>query len=136
MKKKYSNDLFICLDWILKKTKTSLSKENLPSVFLLNRWLSMTNSTVVQIINETFNKWTFKTDLYKENELVSKFYKTVLPKTVSKISYLKKNNQKTDTEDEEFVENISQNMELSQRELYLYNETLEVLKSLCKYQHD
>lgn len=127
--KKYSTDIFAFLNWILKKNNTPLP-ENCPSPFIINRWLSMADPSVAYVINLTFNKWLYKTDLIKESNLIYKFYKCLLPRFNKRIFYLKKT-----TAEKEDVENLSElaiSMEISQRELLQYSSTLEVLNSNVK----
>jgi hypothetical protein len=131
MIKKYTDELFVCLDWILKKNPKDLPEITPPSTFIINRWLSMADPLMAQVVNVTANRWIYKTNLSKENTLINKFYRTVLPKKNSRIFYIKKekssnkNNQELDLEEK----NYCHNLELSLREINLYNQTLEELKN-------
>ena len=130
MIKKYSDELFIYLNWILKKTPIKYPEVSSPSSFLINRWLSMSDPFIAQLINLSANRWIFKTNMSKETTLINKFFRIFLPKKNSKIFYIKKekntNKNKEDLTLEE--KNYSTNLELSMREINFYNKTLEDLK--------
>jgi glutaredoxin 2 len=128
-KKKYNDNLFECLDWILKKTLKDPSTIQMPSSFIVNRWLSMVDSSFAQIVNATSNRWLNKTDLYKNSLFAAQFYRIILPKYTGRLSYIKKK-QKENTQTEE--SNFNTQLEMSQREIDLYNQTLDEMKSLVK----
>lgn len=128
-KKKYNDNLFECLDWILKKTLKDPSTIQMPSSFIVNRWLSMADSSFAQIVNATSNRWLNKTDLYKNSLFVAQLYRIILPKYTGRLSYIKKK-QKESTQIEE--SNFHTQLEMSQREIDLYNQTLDEMKSLVK----
>ena len=130
MKPQYKDDLFPYLNWILKKTSKT-PENNIPSIFITNRWLSMADNSLAQIVNVTFNRWCFKSLMFKENFLAGKFYRTLLPKLNSKFSYIKKSVSKNNTDDAD-TSTIAKNMELSQREINIYNSTLEQLNKTLK----
>lgn len=131
MVKKYTDELFVCLDWILKKKSKVHPEITPPSIFIINRWLSMADPLIAQIVNVTVNRWIYKTNISKENTLINKFYKTILPTKNSRISYLKKekSNNKKNQELDLDEKNYCYNLELSQREINLYNQTLEELEN-------
>lgn len=131
MKPQYKDDLFPYLNWILKKSSKTPEEHSIPSIFITNRWLSMADNSLAQIVNVTFNRWMYKTPLSKENFLAGKFYKTLLPKISCKLSYIKKASSKSKEEDSD-ANIIANNMELSQREINLYNSTLEQLNKSLK----
>lgn len=128
-KKKYNDDLFPYLNWLSKKTSI-LSIQQFPTAFITNRWLSMIDSSYAQIVNVTINRWINKTFFSKENEIVGKFYRLVLPKINKKFSYIKRNSKETTDSSE--ISLYAETMELSQREIQLYNNTLEELKQKVK----
>jgi hypothetical protein len=130
IKKSYNDDLFVSLNWILKKTNLNLDI-NTPSIFLLNRWLSMANPQVAMIVNSTCNRWIYKTPLAKENKLLAKFYHRVLPSYNKRITYLKKVSENK-SEEKENLNNLASTMEISQREISMYNDALDFLEKNCK----
>jgi hypothetical protein len=113
------NKLFDFINYIFKNgNETSL--EYNPPVFLVNRWISMANPLFSKIVNLTTNKWCTQ----KQNFDIKSFYRTILPTYKQKIAYIKKKEkEKEDT----YNENIANIMECSQREILLYNRTLEEL---------
>jgi hypothetical protein len=129
IKKKYNDSLFDCLNWILKKTVKDLSSIQLPSSFMVNRWLSMVDSSTSQIVNATTNRWINKSESYKDSLFLSQFYRALLPKYNGKINYIKKKQKEVlDREDL----NLSNQMQMSQREIDLYNQTLDEIKDFVK----
>jgi chorismate mutase len=120
-KKVYNNDLFVYLDWILKK-KGSLSIESLPYPFIVNRWLSMADPSIAQIVNATSNRWiNVKNSISSDQLQIAKFFKTVLPVFKKRISYIKKVSKEKETEDFTIV---AKNMECSIREVEILEKTL------------
>jgi hypothetical protein len=129
IKKKYNDSLFDCLNWILKKTVKDLSSIQLPSSFMVNRWLSMVDPSTSQIVNATTNRWINKSESYKDSLFLSQFYRALLPKYNGKINYIKKKQKEVlDREDL----NLSNQMQMSQREIDLYNQTLDEIKDFVK----
>lgn len=128
-KKRYSDNLFDCLNWILKKTIKDLSTTQLPSCFIINRWLSMVDKSTAQIVNATTNRWVNKTETYKNSLFLCQFYKTLLPKYTGRINYIKKSQKESSISEEPL--NFSQ-LEISQREIDLYNRTLDEMKQEIK----
>jgi hypothetical protein len=129
VKKNIIDGLFPLLDWILKKKGKLPTDLNLPGVFLINRWLSMTDPSIAQIVNATSNRWINKTELVKDNHLMFKFFNIVLPKTNKRISYIKKSVKESTNED---VSDIATSMECSTKEIEFYNKTLAELKTKLK----
>jgi hypothetical protein len=125
--KKYNSDLFGFLDWILKKKIKEPNSENLPNPFITNKWLSMADPMIAQIINATTNKWIMEEGLASDSLYMGKFLRTILPKHIKNISYIKK----SDNEKERFYSYIGNN-ELSLREIQLYEKTLAELKIKTK----
>lgn len=128
VKKKYNDDLFVYLNWILKKPIQEPQLQNTPSIFITNRWLSMVDKEIANVVNHTFNKWLTCKIFSSDNSLAGKFYRVVLPKNTKRISYLKKPSN-TKTSDSEDVEALAKNLEMSQKEILLYNQTLDFLNS-------
>ncbi len=85
MKKNINNNLFDTLNWVLKKDKKEPTTV-LESNFILNRWLSMVNPEIAQIINITGNRWNKNIKKFS----MAKFYKSILPKNSDQIFYIKK----------------------------------------------
>jgi hypothetical protein len=131
VKKKFNDDLFVYLDWILKKPTKEPLLQSTPSIFITNRWLSMLDLNAANIVNATFNRWIKNKSFSSDNFIAGKFYKTVLPKTSKRIFYIKKENkEKSSSQDDESC--LAKNLELSQREIQMYNQTLDYLKNSFK----
>lgn len=129
VKKNTIDGLFPLLDWILKKKGKFPTDLNLPGSFLINRWLSMTDPSIAQIVNATSNRWINKTELAKDNHSIYKFFYIVLPKTIKKISYIKKSGKEYNNED---VTDTATSMECSTKEIEFYNKTLAELNGKLK----
>lgn len=125
MKPQFKDDLFPYLNWILKKVSNPPEEQSVPTTFITNRWLSMLDTSLAQMVNVTFNRWNFKTQLFKENSLAGKLYRVLSPKINKKFSYIKK--PTSTPKDVENLETLAVNMEISTRELELYNNTLDFL---------
>ena len=126
VKKKYNDDLFVYLNWILKKPIQEPQLQNTPSTFITNRWLSMVDKEIANVVNITFNKWLTCKIFSADNSLAGKFYRIVLSKNTKRISYLKKTtvNKPSELED---TEALAKNLEMSQKEILIYKETLDFL---------
>lgn len=118
------NNFFEFLNFIFKSSKKE-PKNYKPSVFLINRWISMANPLYSKIINLTTNKWCLNGKEFN----IKSFYKTILPEHKSKINYIKKKEKEKDIIEDI---NMASVMECSQRELLLFKETLEELKCAAK----
>ena len=122
---KYKDDNFFeVLNFVFKKTNQRV-KNYKPSLFLLNRWVTMANPLFSKIVNFTFNKWGTKNNYFEPD----KFYRTILPIYKNKFTYIKKKEHKKDVESEE---NLALLMECSQREINFFKETLEELNNTNK----
>lgn len=121
--------LFPLLDWILKKENNNSLNMDLPSTFLVNRWLSMSSIENSLIINETLNRWSRNYSFYSDISSVSKFLRVVLPKNNKRFSYIKK--KKTKLQKQEISDDISFR-ECSKREIDIQNKLIEKLKRLTK----
>lgn len=130
IKRKFNDNLFDCLNWILRKTIKDLSLLQLPSSFIISRWLTMVDPSITQIVNSTTNRWINKSELYRDSESLAKFYRLLLPRYNCKINYIKKTQKDTNTQDSNT--NLNKQMEISQRELDLYNQTLDEIKEFVK----
>lgn len=118
--KNKDTSLFSFLDWITKKSNVLIKDYN-PPFFLVNRWLSMANSSYSHIINMTTNKWSKNIKDFN----YSNFYRTVLPKHNKKINYIKKSTK--DIELDEDLYTMSNILECSKREIDFFTKTLEEL---------
>jgi len=127
MKPNYKDNLFPFLNWILKKNSVQPDENDIPSMFITNRWLSMIDPSLAQIVNVTFNRWTYKTLIAKEGLLAGKIYRTLLPRISKKINYIKKTTQTNKVDEVDNIETLANNMEISVRELHIYNSALEHL---------
>jgi len=129
IKKSYNNDLFNKLDWVLKKKGKLLSSSNNISLFIFNRWLSMANASVAQIVNATTNRWILQKEYFTEESFFLNFFKIILPKINKKVSYLKKNPKQKPEED--YI-NLANSLEISKREINFYEKTLAEIEKKVK----
>ena len=129
VKKSFNNDLFGYLDWILKKRGAEPSEQSIPYPFLVNRWLSMADPLIALIVNATTNKWIVENGIATDGVMMGKFFRVILPKFTGKINYIKKAFKEKDHEDSS---NIAQNMQLSIREIEIYEKTLAEIKKTVK----
>ena len=118
------NKLFDFINYIFKNNKQEPTEYKVP-VFLVNRWVSMANPLFAKIVNLTTNKWCAQGQDFD----IKVFYKTVLPQHKNKIFYIKKKDKEKENICDENLANI---MECSQREILLYNKTLEELNIINK----
>jgi hypothetical protein len=116
MKKPVNDNLFLNLDWVLKKNKEEPIDKNV-SYFVFNRWISMSNVDNLNIVNLTTNRWMTKIlDFPFLN-----FYKIILSKKKVDMKYIKKqSNQEIPVE----LNMISNNMEMSKREIIFLEKAL------------
>ena len=117
-------NIFEFLDWVLKKKGKEPIDENTITSFMFNRWLSMADIDVAKIVNITQNRWgrgKFDDDFLS----IAKFYHIVLPKTITRISYIKKPTKTLDKDQDDKV--ISENLEFSIREKRNYDKLLKEL---------
>lgn len=126
--KKYNTDIFGFLNWILKKTHKEPNPESLPNTFITNKWLSMADPMIAQIINATTNKWIMEEGVATDSFYMGKFLRTILPKHVKNISYIKK---KDSDKDKSNAIDFNNN-ELSLKEINLYEKTLAELNIKTK----
>ena len=119
--KNKDNRLFDFLNWILK-TNQNKPKDYQPPMFLINRWISMTNPQFALILNSTGNRWLKN---IKEFDF-GNFYYHIFPKYGKRIEYLKKKSKDSE-ENIEDVKNLAERMECSIREIEIYEKTLEEL---------
>lgn len=117
------NNLFSVINWVLKNSKYKPSNFNV-YYFIFNRWLSMVDSDTVNIINATTNRWMFKVSDFP----FVNFYRILLPKCTKKINYIKKETSTVDDDVDVEIIKISENMELSSREILFLEKALEDLK--------
>ena len=123
--KKYNDNIFEILNWILKKDKKTPETCSGVSTFMLNRWLSMSDGLAASVINATVNRWVSQCNLFRDADLSGKFYHKTLPKNFKRINYIKKPDQKI-TEEE--LSGLAYNLEKSHREIKFLNQALEEMK--------
>lgn len=123
--KRLDDTLFECLDWILKKTIKDENFLKFPNIFLLNRWLSMSHYSIAQIINATSNRWNSRINKEEDAKSIIRFYRVLLPIYTNRIKYIKKP-VKTPLSIE--TDNFKEHLEISQREINLYNKLVAELK--------
>ncbi len=129
VKKSYDNSLFVYLDWVLKKSPRGNGDQTPVSPFIVNRWLSMADPTIAQIVNATTNRWLLtKSQNLSDYNFIGCFFRTVLPKVLKKTTYIKK----AAKEKEEDYTNIAISMECSKKEIEFYEKTLAELKQRVK----
>ena len=93
--------------------------------FMFNRWLSFYNNDMSVFTNETFNR--FGT-IFDDNQQAYRLYYYLIPRLKwKKIKYIKK--KKREAEDEENLELIAKNKNISKRELLQY---VELAKTFAK----
>lgn len=94
------------------------------SLYMFQRWLSMSCLKNTQIINETSNKLSY---WLQDNEQWYKFFLIVIPRSIyKKINYLKKTKKdKPHILDQEQIDTLANNLEISKREVVKY---LQILK--------
>lgn len=117
------SSLFDVINWVLKNSKNKPSNFNV-HYFIFNRWLSMANSDTINIINSTTNRWMFKISDFP----FVNFYRILLPKHNKKINYIKKEKEIVDGDANTEIIQLSENMELSNREIIFLEKALEDLK--------
>lgn len=129
IKKPQNNDIFKKLDWVLKKKGKLTENMTKTSPFIINRWLSMADFSVAQIVNTTINRWILQRGFFGEENFVLNFFRIVLPKVNKRISYIKKISKEKSEED---YTNLATCMEISKREVFLYEKTLAEINSKVK----
>lgn len=125
-----NNNIFEFLDWVLKKKTQSKEPidENDITLYMFNRWLSMSDPDIAKIVNLTYNRW-LNSESDKNFLTSAKFYRKVLPKITSTFSYIKKSSKiiKKDNDDKQ----IAKNLEISIREKISYDQLLEDISRPC-----
>ena len=123
-----NNNLFDILNWVLKKKDIDLESK-FTSFFIINRCLSMSSNYTSKIINNTVNIWSTKNNSFYNDNYILKFLKSVLPNNYKKISYIKKitETNKTDPNEEIFLSEISNGLQISEKEL---KNNLKLLKEI------
>lgn len=131
MTKKPQNDsLFVYLDWILKKKSRGNGDHKPVSPFIANRWLSMVDPTVAQMVNATANRWLMtKSPILMDSEFIGSFFRAIFPKINKRIFYIKKPTKQKQSTD---YSNIAAMMELSIKEIENYEKTLAEINNNAK----
>ena len=93
--------------------------------FLFNRWLSFYNNDMSVFTNETFNKFS---TIFDDKQQAYRLYYYLIPRLKwKKIGYIKK--KKKDVAEEEHLQLIAKNKNISKRELLQY---VELAKTFAK----
>lgn len=130
VKKTYDDSLFVYLDWILKKKSRGNGDQSPVSPFIVNRWLSMSDPMIAQMVNATTNRWLLtKSQSLSDTDFIGKFFRTIFPKITRKITYIKKSAKEKASED---YSNVAYSMEFSTKEIEMYEKTLAELKQAVK----
>ena len=130
IKKIYDDSLFIYLDWILKKKSKGNGDQSPVSPYIVNRWLSMADPNIAQMVNATTNRWLLtKSEKLSDYNFIGIFFRTILPKMTKRISYIKKSTKEKTSED---YLNIAFSMECSSKEIEIYEKTLAEIKHSLK----
>ncbi len=92
--------------------------------FLFNRWLSFYNNDMCVFTNETFNKFS---TIFDDKQQAYRLYYYLIPRLKwKKITYIKKKKKEAEEED---LELIAKNKNISKRELLQY---VELAKTFAK----
>lgn len=123
-----TDNIFKFLDWVLKKKSVEPIDEKAVKIYMVNRWISMLDKDLANIVNMTINRWNHSND---SDDFLNqcRFYKTVLPKNTNKIQYIKKPNEEILDDDIDLQMN---NMEISKREILIYRKLLAQLNTETK----
>ena len=93
--------------------------------FLFNRWLSFYNNDMSVFTNETFNKFS---TIFDDKQQSYRLYYYLIPRLKwKKIAYIKK--KKKEVEEEDHLQLIANNKNISKRELLQY---VELAKTFAK----
>lgn len=108
-------DFLNCILHTKQKKDLTAENNNTYSPFMINRWCSFYSDNFANIINLTVNKFT---NFSKEEHFV--FLKKFLPKVpFKKINYVKKKVLK-ESEEDNTIDMLSKNLEISKREINHY----------------
>jgi chorismate mutase len=130
IKNNKDDSLFVYLDWILKKKSKGNGDQTPISPFILNRWLSMADNNIAQMVNATTNRWLLtKNQNMSDPNFIGSFFRTILPKFTKRISYIKKIAKEKTTED---YLNIANSMQCSTKEIEMYEKTLAEIRHTLK----
>jgi hypothetical protein len=129
---KKNDQLFQVLNWINKKQGDIDLEENLPSTFMINRWLSMGSKSNALIVNSTLNRWNNKSEIFNDALKSFKFLKILLPYSSSRLNYIKKKSIKEETD----LEIQAGFQECSVKEIINNQKTLAHLNKNVNNKHD
>lgn len=94
--------------------------------FLINRWMSFYNKAQAAFVNETLNRYTM---IFQDKADTYKLYFNLTPRQrYSRIQYIKKV-KNTTTDSDSQLSRVSNNLNISQREVELY---IDFQKQLTK----
>jgi hypothetical protein len=123
------NNFITFLRWILKIED---QKPEMPKYFgyMINRWLSFATKSNAQIVNVTTNRWNYPSSM--EDNILSMIYYTIIPKHAKRIDYVKKNQNESEEEVDDSINFFADSLELSTREIEMYNNSLEEMNITAK----
>jgi DNA-binding transcriptional regulator GbsR (MarR family) len=92
------------------------------NAYMINRWISMYSIDMVNIINNTSNRYAHVFDTKQDQ--YNWFYNLFPRVRFKKISYIKKNKKESNTKDktEDLTSLIAKNHEISEREVRMYHD--------------
>jgi hypothetical protein len=110
---------FNYIDQILfgKKVKQADTADNDFSLYMVQRWLSMSSPHMSLLMNRTCNKYY---DTLQDKDVAVKFLDVMVPKTkTTRLNYIKKvaKTKQKIKEDQEFLSFLAKTTEMSKREL-------------------
>jgi len=128
-----SDNFFKNLDFVLKKKGVlEIEEPDLPSQFIINRWVSMVDGISANILNLTTNRWLTKKGLCSLKYDNLRLLKKIIPQNTRNIKYIQK--QKNVAPKNENFNNIDDvlhtddnmhiHLEISNREILEYKKLL------------
>jgi hypothetical protein len=103
-----------------KNTSEKKLREGLDelSPFMINRWGSMYDGNVCVLINATTNRFA---SIFEDKMRIYRMFLHIIPRLGRKrINYIKKKKVETDEEDQELIDTLSRELELSKKEINMY----------------
>ena len=109
-----------------KNTSEKKLREGLDelSPFMINRWGSMYDGNVCVLINATTNRFA---SIFEDKMRIYRMFLHIIPRLGRKrINYIKKKKVETDEEDQELIDTLSRELELSKKEINMYRLWLRI----------
>ena len=103
-----------------KNTSEKRVQEDLEefSPFMINRWGSMYDGNTCTLINATTNRFT---SIFEDKMRIYKMFLYIIPRLGRKrINYIKKKKVELDEEDQELIDTLAHELELSKKEINMY----------------